>query len=302
MIGKLRHQLHNVWQIRNHPLNSGMGNRAVLHWLGWHIASRLSVGPIAAPFIDDQVLVVAPGMTSATGNIYWGLSEPEDMGFALHFLRKHDLFVDVGSNVGVFTVIASGAAGADTVAIEAHPGTFKDLRRNILVNDLLERVELHNLAVGQDAGSLRFSSALGTTNHILADDESAHSVIVPMQTLDQIVSDRSPKLLKIDVEGYELPVLRGAPRTLANRLRFAPSSSRSMTHPCAMVSRSKRREAILAEAGFTMTAYDPYRRILTPVTGLTRKDNTIFVRDITEAQRIVSSAPAYQLAGRRGKI
>ena len=47
-------------------------------------------------------------MTGATGNIYCGLYEFLDMAFLLHFLRNGDLFGDIGSNIGSYTVLATG--------------------------------------------------------------------------------------------------------------------------------------------------------------------------------------------------
>ena len=40
------------------------------------------------------------GMTGASGNIYFGLHEFEEMGFLLHFLREEDLFIDIGAYIG----------------------------------------------------------------------------------------------------------------------------------------------------------------------------------------------------------
>jgi len=41
-----------------------------------------------------------------------------DMGFLLHFLRKDDLFLDVGANIGSYTVLAGGAVGAKSISFE----------------------------------------------------------------------------------------------------------------------------------------------------------------------------------------
>ena len=57
-------------------------------------------------------------MTGATGNIYAGLHEFVDMAFCLHLLRSGDLFVDVGANIGSYTVLASKVAGANSVTLE----------------------------------------------------------------------------------------------------------------------------------------------------------------------------------------
>ena len=51
-------------------------------------------------------------MIGATGNLFCGLHEIEDMGFVLHFLRSDDIFLDVGVNVGTYTVLAAGVAGS----------------------------------------------------------------------------------------------------------------------------------------------------------------------------------------------
>ncbi len=57
-------------------------------------------------------------MTGATGNIYAGLHEFDDMAFFLHLLRPEDMFADVGSNIGSYTILASGVVGAKSVAFE----------------------------------------------------------------------------------------------------------------------------------------------------------------------------------------
>jgi thymidylate synthase len=63
-------------------------------------------------------------MTGATGNIYAGLHEFEDMAFLLHLLRSEDMFADVGSNIGSYTILASGVVGAKSVAFEPVPSTY----------------------------------------------------------------------------------------------------------------------------------------------------------------------------------
>lgn len=56
-------------------------------------------------WIEGARLMVRNGMTGATGNIYCGLHEFTDMSFVLHLLRPDDLFVDVGANIGSYTVL-----------------------------------------------------------------------------------------------------------------------------------------------------------------------------------------------------
>jgi hypothetical protein len=87
-------------------------------------------------------------MTGATGNIYSGLHEFEDMGFLLHFLRPDDLFVDIGANIGSYTILASAAIGAATIAFEPVPDTHEWLRLNVAINNVDNKVERRREALG----------------------------------------------------------------------------------------------------------------------------------------------------------
>lgn len=111
--------------IANHPLNQKGRLSALGRFVRWQLATRLMPFPQLVPFVDNTVLVSERGMTGSTGNWYCGLHEVADMAFVLHALRPEDLFLDVGANVGSFTVLAAGAVGAKTVAVEPIPSTFR---------------------------------------------------------------------------------------------------------------------------------------------------------------------------------
>jgi|SRR3984893_1222425 hypothetical protein len=95
----------------SHPLTHTSPIKAWQRWLSWQIKSRLR-DEVIVPWIGGQLLAVRRGMTGATGNVYAGLHEFADMMFLLHFLRERDLFLDIGANVGTYTVLASGVCRA----------------------------------------------------------------------------------------------------------------------------------------------------------------------------------------------
>ena len=74
--------------ILQHPLNRTARRAALKRWFKWQVGSRLVPGDVLVPFVNNTVLVVSPGMTGATQNIYTGLHEFEDCGFLLHLLRS----------------------------------------------------------------------------------------------------------------------------------------------------------------------------------------------------------------------
>jgi hypothetical protein len=94
----------------NHPLSQGQKLPTLERFIRWQLGSRMLPAEVVWPFVNDARLIVRPGMTGATGNVYVGLHEFEDMAFLLHYLRPGDLFVDVGANVGSYTVLAGGAS------------------------------------------------------------------------------------------------------------------------------------------------------------------------------------------------
>lgn len=137
--------------------------------------------------------------------------------FVQSLLREGDTFVDVGANIGNLTFAGKiKVKGGTVIAIEAHPRTFSFLASNIALNHF--KVDARNVAVGDKPGILSFSN-------MHADDCNGISlnggdIEVVVQTLDnELKGIGSIRLLKIDIEGYELMALRGAQEVLA-RTKF----------------------------------------------------------------------------------
>lgn len=165
--------------------------------------------PLAIPWIDDVMFFMRSGESAVSGNLYAGLMEYRDMGFVLHFCREADCFIDVGGNVGTYTLIASGVTKSKTIVFEPIPATYGRLMRHISINNLDGRVTAVNSGVGSEAGTLSLTTDKNCMNRVTKDINDA-TIEVPVVTLDQAVTDNSVKILKIDVEGYEHAVITGA--------------------------------------------------------------------------------------------
>lgn len=205
--------LRTIKFIHQHPLTKHRAVPAILSFLKWQLVSRMRKVPVVYQFTPNSKLWVWNGLTGATGNVYCGLHEFEDMAFLLHFLREDDLFVDVGANIGSYTILASAEIGARTIAMEPVPETYKNLLRNISLNNIDRKVKALNIGVGSSKGVLRFSNSFDTGNHVVA-DESVEFVSVDVDSLDSVLANECPALLKIDVEGFETEVLKGAEHVL----------------------------------------------------------------------------------------
>ena len=172
MLKKLFCLIKFIWF---HPLNQNNRLAAVWRMISFQIASRIIKASIILPFVNDTQLITTHGMTGATGDWYCGLREYEDMGFLLHALQSGDLFVDVGANIGSYSILAGACEGVKVIAFEPVPQTFSWLQKNIKINALENRIEAMNIGLAEQKGSLNFSSNLDSLNHVVLQE-----IIIPL--------------------------------------------------------------------------------------------------------------------------
>jgi FkbM family methyltransferase len=139
----------------------------------------------------------------------------EDTEFFRLYLREGDMVVDVGANIGSLSIAASYMVGIEgnVIAIEPHPKIHQYLKRNVELNNR-NNVQVFNFALGDEVGQAYFSSQSSDDQNSVSTSEQG--ILVPLTTIDHLC-EHLPyiSLLKIDVEGYELAVLRGAKRVLS---------------------------------------------------------------------------------------
>jgi len=284
--------------IASHPLTRDHKINALTRWLRWQLGSRLLGWPVAVPFVNETRLLARPGMTGATGNIYCGLHEFEDMAFVLHFLRQGDLFADVGANIGSYTLLAS-ATCANTISFEPVPATFETLLDNIHLNRLETCVDARNQAVGRASGELEMIADQDTTNQALRaeDHYKGKTLQVPVVALDQALLGKSPKLIKIDVEGYETEVLAGAEATFANpglRAVIMELNGSGTRYGFDEDSLHQHMQTI----GFRPCRYEPAtRRVLDLGGRRSASGNTLYLRKPESVEMEVKQSRAYRVIG-----
>ncbi len=283
--------------ITSHPLNRSRKLAAVKRFLAWQIGSRLVPGAVAVRFAGSSKLLVKPGMTGATGNIYTGLHEFETMAFLLHVLRSHDLFVDVGANIGSYTVLAGAVVGARCISFEPLPETYQHLLNNICLNDIKELVQAHNLGIGKEDGILRFTTGLGTVNHVANNEEiySGNTLEVRVVSLDNVIGAIQPKLIKIDVEGFESNVVSGANRTLSNDGLDAVIMELNGSGDIYGFDEAAIHRQML-DYGFKAFTYSPFDRTLILLEGKNvQADNTLYIKNIGHVKERLASAPKFHV-------
>jgi FkbM family methyltransferase len=283
--------LNLLLQVARSPMNRGARRAAIMRLVRYQVAARLSPA-LVYPFVNDTRVLVRKGMTGVTQNLYCGLSEPTDMAFTLHLLRPGDLFVDVGANVGCYTVLASGAAGADSLAFEPSPATYRSLMDNIHLN-VLNSVRAMNAAVGAERGELQFTEGFDTMNHVVAPGETnQRSIKVPVHTLSEMLNGRPPSLIKIDTEGFETEVIRGGRRFFeSGSVQAMIVEMNGSGDRYGFDERALDRE--LCSYGYHAVSYDPFGRRLTDGPGMPCPGNRIYVADMDWVSDRVESASRF---------
>ena len=172
-------------------------------------------GPIRLDLADEDQL-----------QIYWTGLHPDDariVRLVRDVLPPDGVFVDVGANVGIHTLAAARhlAAGGGTVtAFEPHPHNYRTLNDNI-ARQGWRHVTAHNFGLAEAPQTLTCQGPTPGGNWSLA-SRGGYAFTVRLVRLDDFLeANPLPRLdlMKIDVEGAEVRVLRGAGRTLS---RFRP--------------------------------------------------------------------------------
>ena len=271
-----------------HPLSSQNRVAALKRYFGWRLGSRLMPFPVAMPFVEGTFLFAERGMSVESGNIHSGLHEFNDMGFLLHFLRSEDIFVDVGANLGSYSVLAAGVVKAKVISLEPSPSSFAKLQRNLRYNELETLVEAHCCAAGAASGELNFSADRDTMNQLVADNCPGKSIKVPVRPLDDILDGKAAVMWKVHVEGFEPEVIAGAQSVLRQ----------ASLQAVLLAGQRPEVNAAMQAAGFSLAQYGPRSRSLRLVSGdQPSSQNALWVRDFAFVQERCRKARAVTVLG-----
>jgi len=276
----------------NHPLTKGSLRSAAVRFLKWQIASKLMRSSILVPFISDTRLLINATISGSPGDFYFGVNEIEEIAFALHFLRSGDLFGDVGANTGSWTVAAAGVRGTRTISIEPSPDAFSILLDNIAINRINGIVQPMAIGAGAEAARLRLSEGSGSTNRIVTDGSGLEGAILPLNK----VFTEIPLMLKIDVEGFEPAVIRGADGLIRqDELKAIIVEDEGLFEKYKF--ESGHVDKTLRASGFESYQYIYGSRMLKQAAPR-RGGNTIYLRDLNFIEKRTSAAEPFTVLGR----
>jgi FkbM family methyltransferase len=189
---------------------------------------RLRFARRNAGFVPTTVTKAIGGVTfdfrigDVTGQEWY--AGPVAMSPEMSFLRERmvaagDVVLECGAHHGFLTILIAHWAGpaGRVVAFEASPASAAILSENVALNRLESRVTVEAKAVGERSGSLKITEE---SNSVPLLGRYEPGVRVPVVPLDNYAG-LAPTLIKLDIEGFEIEALRGAPRILERRPKLA---------------------------------------------------------------------------------
>lgn len=273
----------SVQWLLTHPTFSRHPLRTLLRWVYWQVRQRLTDRPLQMSFVNESALIIHP-REGLTGYWYVRLPDYDEQKFLLNYLQEGDVFFDVGANAGAYSVLAA-SLGCKVYAFEPVPKTFERLSANIHLNEAM-RIEAMQTAVGEFPGRLSITTDLGPGNHLVLESDPNHnSIAVDVLTLSDLVTQvGAPSFIKIDVEGFELEVIRGAGDLLDSKILngFLIETFRPQNWH---LPKLRELEAILERHGFLPYEYDAAIHQLRALQRIDEgANNTFYFRDLDTVQ------------------
>jgi FkbM family methyltransferase len=148
--------------------------------------------------------------------------EPWTVRWIEERIQPGEVLYDIGANVGAYSLVAAVASGAHVIAFEPGPANFAALAANVQLNAVGDRVQPVPIALGDSPRSAPVAGDGAVPGRALRVGDRGGQEIgaVLVDTLDDFVRRyglQAPDHLKLDVDGDELAVLRGAQELLGSR-------------------------------------------------------------------------------------
>jgi FkbM family methyltransferase len=168
----------------------------------------------------------APDRYISSQIVQTGEWEPFETELVQRFLRPGDVFVDIGANIGWYTIVAASTVGINghVYAFEPERANFELAARNLTLNDL-QNVTLEQIAITDRAGTdfLYLSTENLGDHRLFPSDEERSSQAVSVTSLSKYFEDKDTpiRVLKMDAQGSEARIFEGLPDDFVHRRSVA---------------------------------------------------------------------------------
>lgn len=195
-----------AWYVKRTPPHPGRGVLARLAW-------RLDPHEIIHEMASGVKITVR--LNRDEDLAYWTnrYEQHDDVHVFVSLLRPGMVVVDVGANIGMYTMLSARAVtpNGKVFAFEPVPEVYRRLTENLCLSGITN-VSTHRIAISDTAGTARFYLGTNESTGSLCRVQTAEAIAVPTETLDGVLERNGMTrvdAVKLDAEGAEMKIIRG---------------------------------------------------------------------------------------------
>ena len=189
----------------HHPANAGHRTQAIVRVAAFYFSDLVLSSRMRIRIGDHSTIWADRRFVTSVEVVLANPPEWNEMQAWKRILVPDSLFIDVGANVGIYSLWAADL-GSRVVSVEPMADARKALEENARLNGY--EFEIVPAALADEPGVMRITDQLATMNHLVPASQSG-GIDVEVRTLDSVLMSRKADGLKIDVEGAERLVLEG---------------------------------------------------------------------------------------------
>jgi FkbM family methyltransferase len=213
--------IHSLKTLLKAPYNKKHPFFALQRFLYWKLIRLLKLKNVKYRLWDNRYILINFDSFQSMWIMYNYWVDWEEFNLIKNYLKPSDEVFDVGTNMGFYTIWMSQFIGKGKIhSFEPDSGNFERLQQNIDLNNLQNQVTANQAAASDQDAILSFTSGLDGENHI-ADSDLKNTVSIQSQKIDSYIQQysitSSIAYMKVDVEGFEYAVLKGADNVLRNK-------------------------------------------------------------------------------------
>ena len=265
----------------------------ISRFAGWSLKSHESQLVVS---VIGHEMHLNPSDTGLSRELFlYRIHEPLTTYVLQKELRQQMIVIDIGANIGYYTLIIAKAIGSEgeVLAVEPDPVSVNFLSKNISINGY-QNVKIKQIAVGDHNGSAtlyRFKHA--NWNSLIASSDSAEAVEVPCLTLDSLIQSRKKvDLVRMDIEGYECDVIENASWVLQE---LKPKLCIEIHTPIVGADRVQNMLAILENNGYTAKYLIPRDKDLYAYGALTDIKYDVPIAELLKDKGITQATKFYTI-------
>ena len=266
-----------------HPYNIQRPFFAFFRWVLWKLIQSLQFKQLKIKVWGNRFLYLNYDSFQSMWVMYNWIVDWEEFQLIEHYVEKNDVLFDIGTNMGFYTVWMSRFINQNGKihCFEPDKLNYSRLQANISLNKIKSLIKTNRYAVSDFNGWLKFTEDRDGENHISnnALESTVEVQSIALDTYLEIQGIQHIAYMKIDVEGFELQVLKGAREILENKkvdiiqLEINQQLNNAGTKVSDLL-------FFLKNYGYNLYSYEPVSRCLIPIQYTHERENYFAIEDI----------------------